>query len=454
MATVYANHAFNILDIDFSRLLANRTGWEFQNNDNLRYRGQVYRDGYQTEWSSGGNDFISLFRGGTLTVSGGGNLTGGTVQSYSEYLWTGSRFYELWGMTGISLAATDVFRAMRSPGLADDDALIERAFRGADGFRLSPDPDLANGFAGNDMLAGGGGGDVLGGGTGNDRLLGQHGHDHLFLDPGRDLLLGGPGRDTVHVSGARDVTIRLGVTGAQDTGYGLDRIRGVENVEAGRGDDRLFGNAGANILTGNRGSDLLAGRGGHDQLAGGGGADRLFGNGGNDLLIGHAGPDQLRGGSGADRLFGNRGHDLLAGHRGPDHLSGGGGADRLLGGLGRDLLTGDGGADRFIFRSVAEIGRGPRSSDVITDFQHGRDLIDLSRIDASRLHAGNNSFTWRDDGAIGTRARGEVQWDHLDRPGHANDFTLIRIDTDADRAAEAVIRLHGLIDLSADDFLF
>lgn len=400
MATIYANHAFNILDIDLNRLFANRTGWEFLDNENLRHRGEVYRDGYLTEWSSGGNDFGSLFRGANLTVTAAGNITGGTIQSYSEYLWTGARFYELWGIEGISLDAGRVFSAMRSRTQTDDDALIARAFRGADRLALSPDHDVANGFAGNDTLAGGGGGDVLGGGTGHDRLLGQAGNDHLFLDPGNDFLSGGPGRDTVHLSGGRDVTVRLAVTGRQNTGYGQDTIRGVEDASTGSGDDSLTGNGGANRLTGNRGDDLLTGKGGHDLLRGGGGADRL------------------------------------------------------LGGAGSDTLTGDSGADRFIFRDIDEIGRSARHSDVITDFQHGRDLIDLRGIDASTLLSGNNAFLWLDDDPIGTSARGEVQWEHLNRPGRAHDVTLIRIDIDADRAAEAEIRLSGLVDLSAGDFLF
>lgn len=400
MAKIYARHAFDILDINLNRILANRTDWTFYDNANLRYQGGTYRDGHLTEWSLGGVDFGSLFRSSQLTVGPAGHLRGGTVTSYSEYLWTGSEYSELWGMTGLSLEATALQAAMRSRGRADDDALIQRALGGADEFRLSPDPDIANGFGGNDTLYGGRGNDVLAGGAGNDSLMGQRGNDHLFLDPGNDVISGGPGRDTLQVSGARDVTVRLGLSTRQDTGYGRDLILGIEDVSGGRGNDRLFGDGKNNRLSGNDGNDLLEGQGG------------------NDLL------------------------------------RGGAGNDRLIGGAGTDTLTGGAGADHFIFKTTAEIGRTARTSDVITDFQPGRDVIDLRGIDASTVLAGNNAFLWRGEAAIGTSNRGEIQLVHLDRPGRAQDVTLIRIDTDADRAAEAEIRLHGLLDLTADDFLF
>ncbi len=57
---------------------------------------------------------------------------------------------------------------------------------------------------------------------------------------------------------------------------------------------------------------------------------------------------------------------------GRDDLEGGGGADKLNGGRGADELTGGGGADVFQFRSDDGFDR-------ITDFQQGRDKIEIVR---------------------------------------------------------------------------
>ena len=68
---------------------------------------------------------------------------------------------------------------------------------------------------------------------------------------------------------------------------------------------------------------------------------------------------------------------------GNDTISGGAGADWLVGGAGADRLTGGEGADTFVFMNTAEIGTSPSSRDVITDFVHLQDKIDLHSIDAS-----------------------------------------------------------------------
>lgn len=400
MATIYANHAFSILEFDLNLLQSTRTDWELFADANVAYRGQRYPDLSVLEWRDSGNDFASLFRGDGLVATAGGRLTGGVVQSYSEMLWTGSRYYELWGMTGVSIDAAELADAMRSPGDGDDDALLIKTLSRNDIFHLSPDPDVAHGFAGRDTLMGGGGDDVLAGGTGDDHLFGQAGSDDLFLDPGRDLLVGGSGRDWIYATGTTDISLRLGVSGGQQTGFGADTIRGVENAAGAGGDDRLTGSGIANVLRGNRGNDALVG---------------------------------------------------LAGH---DTLDGGGGADILIGGAGRDRLAGASGADRFVFRSLGEMGNSASTADEIADFKPGVDVIDLRGIDASSLADGNNAFLWRGEAGIGSLARGEVSVRQLDRMGTMNDVTVVLIDTDDDPAAEAQIRLSGLHDLGAGDFLF
>jgi endonuclease/exonuclease/phosphatase family metal-dependent hydrolase len=75
-------------------------------------------------------------------------------------------------------------------------------------------------------------------------------------------------------------------------------------IDAGDGNDVVFGGAGNDLIYGGAGNDLLFGGAGNDVLLGGHGNDMLFGGNGNDLLIG---------GRGNDLLFGESGDDILIG---------------------------------------------------------------------------------------------------------------------------------------------
>ncbi|MFT7596563.1 MAG: Ca2+-binding RTX toxin-like protein [Paracoccaceae bacterium] len=241
-------------------------------------------------------------------------------------------------------------------------------------------PDTLDGRDGNDSLTGSGGQDLLRGGAGKDRLFGMgeddtlrggEGNDDLDGGARNDLIDGGAGTDRAIFSGSDAATVDLSLTGAQDTGYGLDTLISIENVTSGSGNDRLTGNALANNLISGGGKDMLAGRGGNDVLTGGFGTDRIDGGGGNDRAVfsGAAaakvnlsltgaqdtgyGMDTLisienvTSDSGNDRLTGNALANSLISGGGKDKLSGGGGNDILLGGSGNDVLIGGGGNDRI-----------------------------------------------------------------------------------------------------------
>jgi Ca2+-binding RTX toxin-like protein len=75
-----------------------------------------------------------------------------------------------------------------------------------------------------------------------------------------------------------------------------------------------------------------------------------------------------------------------------DTLKGGAKNDLLFGNLGADTLSGGGGADVFRYDSTAESNSA--SKDHILDFAPGTDKIDLSRIDANTLVAGDQAFTF------------------------------------------------------------
>jgi VCBS repeat-containing protein len=78
-------------------------------------------------------------------------------------------------------------------------------------------------------------------------------------------------------------------------------------------------------------------------LDAGGGDDTLYGGAGNDRIHGGEGEDLVDGGEGADILYGDDRDPLKSG--GDDHLIGGAGDDTLTGGYGTDIL--DAGTGKF-----------------------------------------------------------------------------------------------------------
>lgn len=206
---------------------------------------------------------------------------------------------------------------------------------------------------------------------------------------------------------------------------------GIELADGGTGNDTIIGNGGDNTIYGNDGFDELKGGNGNDTLDGGNSGDRLFGQNGDDFLTGGDGNDLLSGGNGADIIFGGAGRDTIyfdhldttvsggagydraiasstsqavsldmttgsiqaafgsvfgdtldasgasfrtriAGEDGNDTIIGGTLADRITGDGGDDTITGGAGNDKFIFAS----GWG---DDIITDFDNGRDRLDVAQ---------------------------------------------------------------------------
>lgn len=161
----------------------------------------------------------------------------------------------------------------------------------------------------------------------------------------------------------------------EGTGYGdyLKGYSGDDTILGGNGDDTLAGSQGNDDLSGDKGDDSLNGGQGDDRLNGGSGDDTIIGWTGNDYLKGAAGNDLVDGGKGDDTLAGSQGDDTLYGGDGADEINGGKDDDYISGGAGADTVTGWSGADIFAF-ATDEIDEG----DTITDFQPGKDAIELS----------------------------------------------------------------------------
>ena len=127
-----------------------------------------------------------------------------------------------------------------------------------------------------------------------------------------------------------------------------------ETLQAGSGDDVVYGGGGSDRLLGDTGNDQLYGGTGNDTLDGGTGNDMLYGGAGADTLDGGTGDDVLDGGDQNDRLLGNSGRDQLFGGAGADDLDGGTDDDILNGGAGADRLAGGLGVDTASYQGSAQ----------------------------------------------------------------------------------------------------
>ncbi|HEY0130574.1 MAG TPA: M10 family metallopeptidase C-terminal domain-containing protein, partial [Allosphingosinicella sp.] len=127
-------------------------------------------------------------------------------------------------------------------------------------------------------------------------------------------------------------------------------------------------------------------------------------------------------------------------------LKGGALNDLIHGNLGADTLAGNGGADAFRYQNVAESSSG--SMDRILDFTPGTDKIELDRIDANALVAGNQAFSWIGSSAF-TGSAGQL------RAYEQGGSWFVEGDVNGDGSADLVIALtlQGATPLGAGDFL-
>ena len=183
----------------------------------------------------------------------------------------------------------------------------------------------------------------------------------------------------------------------------------------------------------------------NEQATGSTSADVIKGGSGKDTFYGAGGNDTLSSSAGNDRLYGETGNDSLKGGSGNDLISAGSGNDRLIGGAGLDTLTGGSGRDMFVFDDK-ETGSSKSKADTITDFRGKEgDRIDLKLVDADTRKRGDQKFSFIGEKAF-TKA-GQVRYETTKKE------TFVYLNTDSDKAAEAVIKLKGAIDLQKGWFV-
>ena len=253
------------------------------------------------------------------------------------------------------------------------------------------------------------------------------GNDSIAILGGNVAVTGGAGVDTLAIG----ISYTLGTDIEHLTLLGGLAINGTGNGF----NNRITGNAAANILNGGAGHDILNGGLAADRLIGGTGNDTFIVNSAADVVSDSRGIDHVQssahrtlaagfekltllgataingtGNAAANVMTGNAGNNKLNGLGGNDTINGGARNDILTGGLGKDTMTGGAGADDFDFNKVAEIGRGA-TRDIIRDFVHLVDDIDLATIDANGAAAGNGAFKFLAvKGAAFTGVAGQLHW--------------------------------------------
>jgi Ca2+-binding RTX toxin-like protein len=240
-------------------------------------------------------------------------------------------------------------------------------------------------------------------------------------------------------------------------------------------DDTMNGLGGDDELWGHNGNDTLNGGTGNDTLRGGAGNDTYFIDSLGDVLIETSGIDTVNStvsktlDAGFENLTllgtlniqatGNVSNNTLTGNSAGNVLNGGAGADTLIGGRGRDIMTGGLSTDVLVrdvfdFNFASETGKRASTRDVIKDFRHLIDDIDLRTIDANSKVAGNQSFSFlATKGAAFTGVAGQLHWLQLNPAGTAADKTIIEGDINGDRITDFQIELTGLKSLTKADFL-
>lgn len=374
--------------------------------------------------------------------------------------------------------------------------------------------DIIFGLGGTDTINAGAGDDIIIGGLGADNMNGGDGNDEFIynIGDGADAFNGGAGFDTLRIYGTaagetlNAIMFNGGLSRVQgstasvefvfaDLGDGIDllsyasttagnnvvvslalgmasgftSIKGVENITGGAGNDTLAGDDSANTIRGGAGADVIIG---------GADGDTLFGEGDDDRFVATIGDgsDSYTGGGGNDTLDlsgtnASANVNLLTGTAtstdiGNDTLAtienviGGSGADTFVASTARNVFTGGLGSDVIVFQTRQAAGNGAANRDIITDFAHLIDRIDISAIDADTRNAtaanGTQHFVFDGQVAAGSEAAGHVGY-HYEIVGGV-EYTIfegnVRTATNGDTTIDFQVALQGHLTLTSADFIF
>ncbi len=403
-----------------------------------------------------GNDILSSIEGirGT-SLADSFDATGFTTSSANVgsagTLQNGAAFNEFEGMGGndsiIGNGNTRIAFYNATAGVTVD--IATGTASSGDGSTGNDTFSLVNAIAGsyfNDFLYGsstlGTTSEIFDGRNGNDTIDGRGGFDIAVYNNDSSVTAG----ITVNMAAAAG-----NVTGG--AGVGTDTLIAVESVRGTNFADTYVatGFTGASTDTGLAASfNEFEGMGGNDSITGNGNTRISFvsASGGVtvDLAAGTASGNTSVGSDTftlVNRVRGSQSNDTILGNGGNNVLEGQNGADTLTGRGGADTLTGGGGNDTFVFTAVSDSAVG--SSDTITDYEVGIDVLRLTAIDANTATGGDDAFFY--GGQSATVLANSVTWTQ------SGGNTIVSADVNGDAVADLTFTLTGPKTLTASDFL-
>jgi Ca2+-binding RTX toxin-like protein len=253
---------------------------------------------------------------------------------------------------------------------------------------------------------------------------GTGGDDNFILTKFNDLLMLDGGFDTVDMGAGNDTVIY-----GNSFGYHSSRRAAIDG---GAGKDTLAFYFGGNDLhpeieIGTSGGVFIDLQNGIVHAKVGFIPEATFTSFENAIGTGYA--DSLMGSSVGNRLDGREGEDEITGLGGKDILTGGGYGDDF----------------NFLLPSDSPFGKG---RDVITDFEHKLDDIDLSK-----LHPNTDTDKFTFIGQNELKHVGDLHFVLHDEKGTAHDFTMVEANLTGDAKPEIQIELTGLVHLGKGDFI-
>jgi Ca2+-binding RTX toxin-like protein len=284
--------------------------------------------------------------GGTLTVTGGGDLR--ITQTGEQVSVVGMQIHD--AATGQDRQSVKTKEVTNIVVDGDGHNLIDLRtvrFRGAF-INAGPGDNTIYGSQADDIILGDSGNDLIRGEGGNDLIYGLAGKDSLYGNNGADEIHGGDGDDYIEgnqgqVVGGPCPFIRPNALYGDAGDDVIISDDPPDQMYGGEGDDLMEGNGNNDYMLGEAGNDTMSGGAGHDYMMGGEDDDIMDGDADADYMYGEAGSDQMSGGGGNDTIDSGEDDDTVDGDAGNDTIDSGDGNDIVNGGIGNDLIdAGDG----------------------------------------------------------------------------------------------------------------